>query len=105
MKFLKNSILGAAALLIAGVQTRALDFNYSFVNDAGFGTDPSAVVAGSILGLNEGWNFQQITVTLDSISDGDPNHFVPHNWFDYGTFDVVSGQIVSAAFSSYDGSL
>jgi len=98
--------LKLAALLLLAVPCHALQFNYSFVNTDGFGTTPGSVVKGTIDGLNDNTvNFQQVTVTLDSISGSDALGYAPHSWFDYGVFTVTGGSITDAAFSSNDGIL
>jgi hypothetical protein len=98
----KTLSCAAAAFLCA--RSQALDFSYSFLNNAGSpNTTVNAVVQGRVLGLNDNMvNFQQVTVTVDSITPDDNILTLPLSWLEFGAFDVQGGIIVSAQFSKHD---
>lgn len=101
-------LAGVAAMALTTSSSKALDLQFSFVNDAGSGTTFGATVTGSVKGLNpdpiSGWSFSPVTVTFDSVSTGFDPGFSADSWIDFGTFHLTAGNIPDyASFSHNDG--
>jgi len=82
---------------------QAIDFTYSFVNNAGFNTVNNAIVSGRIFGLldnSQNFSTTHIKVTFDSVSTGFGAGFSAATWLDVtGQFTVNNGVLSFVAFN------
>jgi len=96
-------------LAACGNTASALDFSFSFVNSGHWANagSPTDVVQGRILGLNEGNNWQVVTVWVDSVVPSlDPDFAspgLPHSFTSNIDAVVTGGVLISANFSATDG--
>ena len=102
----------ALALAVAATPASAIDFKWSFVNSGQWANagSPTDVVSGRILGLNEGPNWQVVTVWVDQVDPSlDPDFAapgfpgLPYSWSANVSAVVTSGNITSLNFSSPHG--
>jgi hypothetical protein len=102
---IKALLFGATGLALLSTQAFALDFQYTFENLNGDVGSPTDIVTGRILGLNDNsFNFQPVTVTLDSVSPSIDPAFKAYTWTDFGLFFVLGGNMLFQSWSSNDGS-
>ena len=91
-------------LIIGSANAFALNFTYSFVNTGGNVGAPTDVVSGTIFNLlDNSFNFQAVTVSVDSVSPSFTAPFAARSWTDFGTFTVLGGSLTSVSFGSDDG--
>lgn len=96
----------AGSFLLMSTPCQALNFTWEFTNavpPGDLGSDGD-LIAGTILGLNEGWNFQVVTVTFDTVNGGAPSDGIgPQVWSSNITANVTGGVITSFSFSNNNG--
>jgi len=100
------ALIGLAGLVTVTNPCSAMDYTYSFRNTSGINTTFGAIVSGRLLGVGngDGLFFNQITVTLDSVSTGFDPGFGPDSWTDFAIVDVNGGNITFLQFNANDGS-
>lgn len=103
---IKTSIFTFGLLIALSTPALALDFQFSFQNTGGNAGSASDVITGRILGLNEGANFQNVGVILDSVTPSlDPAFTspLPYSWNSAIIATVTGGVLNSVSFSASDG--